>query len=333
MGGESAEPVLSIVIPVFNEEAGLEDMLTRLYGVLEKTGEPFEVVAVDDGSRDRSWEMLVAAREKRAGLNLVRLSRNFGHTAAVTAGLDHARGRAVVLMDADLQDPPELLPEFLRLWREGNQAVYAVRRNRKEGLFRRLSTGAFYWLSAKLASNSIVPDAGHFCLMDRRVVDQLRSMPERNRFLPGLRTWVGFKQAGYPYDRPGRAHGEAVQTFPKLLKLAIDGIASFSYVPLRISAMAGALVGLVGFVFAIAAAVVKVTGIRDVPLGATSMIVLLCFIGGTQLIALGILGEYLARIYDEVKQRPTYVVGETIGTGAAGTGAAGTEAVGKQGRP
>jgi dolichol-phosphate mannosyltransferase len=312
--GEEAGPVLSVVMPIFNEEAGLKDMLERLYGVLGKAGVSFEVVAVDDGSRDRSWEMLVEARSSRPGLNLVRLSRNFGHTAAVTAGLDHAAGQAVVLMDADLQDPPELLPGFLGLWREGNHVVYAVRRNRKEGLFRRMSTGLFYWISAKLASISIVPDAGHFCLMDRRVVDLLRGMPERNRFLPGLRTWVGFRQVGYPYDRPGRAHGEAVQTLPKLFKLAFDGIASFSYVPLRISSIAGAVVGLAGFLFAIVAAVVKVTNLREVPLGATSMIVLLCLIGGTQLLALGILGEYLARIYDEVKQRPTYVVGETAGT-------------------
>jgi len=220
-GMSTPEPVLSIVVPLYNESAMVDALLHRLEAVLRPLGEPFEVVAVDDGSRDDTWSRLGAARVRVPELRLIRLSRNFGQQAAISAGLDLARGRAVAVVDADLQDPPELLPEFLRHWREGSEIVYGVRATRREHWFLRAAYAVFYRLLSRLAPIEIPRDAGDFCLMDRRVVDLLRRMPERNRFLRGLRTWVGFRQAAVPYDRPARHAGRPAYTLGKLLTLAV----------------------------------------------------------------------------------------------------------------
>jgi len=310
---ESA-PILSVIIPAFNEEAGIASTLHRLLGVLDGLGIIYEVVVVDDGSRDRTWEKLVEARGGRAEVRLVRLTRNFGQQAALSAGMDQARGEAVAIIDADLQDPPELLAEFIAKWREGYAVVFGIRANRKEGLLRRAGYKLFYRLLGRISNVEIPRDAGDFSLMDRKVVDILRRMPERNRFLRGMRSWTGFRHAGVPYDRPERAAGKPSYSWWKLIRLALDGITSFSYVPLRLSIVLGGLVALFGVGMAVFATIWRVMqGGSVIAVGWASTVVLICVIGGTQLVVLGIIGEYLARTYDEVKQRPTYIVGELIG--------------------
>jgi dolichol-phosphate mannosyltransferase len=305
---------LSVVIPVRNEAGVVGALVDRLFPMLAALGEPWEMIVVDDGSTDDTWERLRAVRAGHPQVRLLRFSRNFGQQAAITAGLDQARGAAVVVMDADLQDPPELIPEFVRLWRAGSEIVYGVRATRQETFARRALYRIFYRLLSRLSAREIPRDAGDFCLMDRRVVDVLKRMPERNRFLRGLRSWVGFRSVGVPYDRPRRAAGQPAYSFPGLIGLALDGIASFSYVPLRISAVVGALVALAGVLVAVWAAVARmVMTVPNIPSGWASVIVLVCVIGGTQLVALGVIGEYLARVYDEVKQRPTYVVRDVEG--------------------
>lgn len=310
----SEPPVLSVVIPARNEAPGVGALCARLFGVLDSLGASWEVVFVDDGSTDDTWEKLRAIRGSRAQVRLLRLSRNFGQQAAITAGMDQAKGQAVAVMDADLQDPPELIPEFVTRWRAGHEIVYAVRASRQEAWPRRAVYGIFYRLLARLAAHEIPRDSGDFCLMDRRVVDILRRMPERNRFLRGMRSWIGFRSVGVPYDRPGRAAGQPAYTLRGLVGLALDGIASFSYVPLRLSAILGVLVALLGVGVAAWATVSRLLmTVPAIPAGWASMIVLLCVIGGTQLVALGIIGEYLARVYDEAKQRPTYIIRDLEG--------------------
>jgi len=304
----TAEPVLSVVVPLYNESAMVGALMHRLDAVLRAQGDPFEVVAVDDGSVDDTWSRLGEARVRMPELRLVRLSRNFGQQAAISAGLDLARGQAVAVVDADLQDPPELLPEFVRRWREGTEIVYGVRASRRETWLLRTCYVLFYRVLGRLSPLEIPRDAGDFCLMDRRVVELLRRMPERNRFLRGLRTWVGFRQAAVSYDRPARHAGRPAYTLAKLLALAADGIASFSYLPLRLSAFAGVIVAAAGIAFALFAVVARFVWPVPIPAGWASVVVLVCVIGGTQLVVLGIMGEYLARIYDEVKQRPSYII-------------------------
>jgi len=306
-------PVLSVIIPTHNEAMTIPLMVPRLFDALGKTGVKFEVIVVDDGSRDTTWERLREARANRPQLRLAKLTRNFGQQAAISAGLDLARGEAVAVLDADLQDPPELLVDFLSKWREGYQVVYGVRMNRKEGWLRKAGYILFYRLLGRIADIQIPRDAGDFSLMDRKVVEILRRMPERNRFLRGLRSWAGFKQTGVPYDRPERVAGSPAYSWLKLVRLGLDGITSFSYVPLRISIVLGGLVALGGVAMAVTAVVWRfMQGQTMIARGWASTVVLVCVIGGTQLVVLGIIGEYLARVYDEVKQRPTYIVGEIV---------------------
>lgn len=309
-------PVLSVVVPFHNERAVVDLLAGRLLPVLTGLRLPWEAVLVDDGSTDETWGRLRRVRRawgRKGRVRLVRLSRNFGQQAALTAGLDLARGRAVAILDADLQDPPELLREFVRRWRAGHEIVYGVRATRPEGLLKRAAYLAFYALLARMSPLDIPPDAGDFCLMDRRVVDLLRRMPERNRFLRGLRSWAGFRQAAVPYARPARAAGAPQYTWRKLFRLGLDGIAAFSYVPLRVSALLGAAVAAGGFLFALFAAYARFAWPVPIPSGWASQIVLISVLGGMQLVALGVIGEYLARVYDEAKQRPTYVVRDLEG--------------------
>jgi polyisoprenyl-phosphate glycosyltransferase len=309
---ETARPDLSIVIPIYNEEDNLPRLYERLTATLDPTGPTYEIVFVDDGSQDRSLEHLRALAANDPRILVVELARNFGHQVAISAGLDHSRGQGVIVMDADLQDPPEVLPEFIAKWREGYDVVYAVREQRKEGWIKRTAYAAFYRLLQRVANIEIPLDAGDFCIMDRRVVDVLSGMPERNRFVRGIRSWVGLNQVGLAYERRARHAGRPKYTFTRLVYLALDGLVSFSYVPLRAITMLGFGVSLLSIVLAVFYAIQKLTiGLN--PPGFATLIVALFFLSGIQLITMGVIGEYIGRIFEEVKQRPLYVVRGVVG--------------------
>jgi len=304
-------PVLSVVIPVFNEQENLEELYARLIRQLNQAEPSFEIVFVDDGSRDGSLDMLTQFAQNDARVTVISFARNFGHQAAISAGLDQARGNAVIVMDADLQDPPEVLGQFIAKWREGHDVVYAIREHRKEGWFKRTSYAMFYRLLQRVANINIPLDAGDFCIMDRRVVDLLVKMPERNRFVRGIRSWVGLDQIGLPYERAARYAGETKYSYGKLITLALDGLISFSFLPLRIIALAGVLISLVSIILAISYAVQKIT-VGLYPPGFATTIVAILFLAGIQLITIGVIGEYVGRIFEEVKRRPMYVVRQVI---------------------
>jgi len=318
-------PTLSVVIPIFNEEETLPALFERLSSVLVRLGEPFEVIFVNDGSRDGSERMLRDFHARDPRFKSIHFSRNFGHQTAITCGLDHSRGQAVVAMDGDLQDPPEVLPDLLARWREGFEVVYAVRQKRKEGLLKRSAYKAFYWLLRKVSYLDIPLDSGDFSLVDRRVVDLLSSMPERNRFVRGLRTWVGFRQVGYEYAREARFAGESKYNLTKLFKLAFDGLVSYSYVPLRLVSNVGMLVSALALAYMAYLLLARLFGGTPIE-GWTSTIVIMLFLGGVQLLSLGVIGEYVGRIFEEVKQRPHYVVRERVGLDAKPVATTGTPA-------
>lgn len=302
----------SVVLPVFNESETLPELHRRLSVVMEALAEPYEIIFVDDGSRDASGELLHALQASDPHVRVLRLSRNFGHQSAISAGIDHARGDAVIVMDADLQDPPEALPDLLAPWRQGHDVVYAVRRDRKENVLKRSAYGLFYRLLHQAANVEIPLDAGDFCVLDRRVADVLRQMPERNRFIRGIRSWVGFRQIGVPYNRAARYAGQPKYSLFKLLRLAFDGFFSFSYVPLRLASLFGLFVSFLGFLLSVWTVYKRFT-LPEFPSGFATIVVGMMFLGGIQLIALGVIGEYVGRIFDEVKQRPLYIIGERWG--------------------
>lgn len=310
-GGDTDEeaPLVSVVVPAFNEEENLPTLWQRLAPVLDAVGGG-EVVIVDDGSTDTTWAEISRLAGADTRVRGVRLSRNFGHQAALSAGMAHARGRTVCFMDADLQDPPELLIELLERWREGSHVVYAVRRTRKEGVAKRTAYRSFYRLYRRLANIDVPLDSGDFALLDRTVVDELLALPEHNRFLRGLRSWVGHQQVGVEYDRDARHAGEPKYTTRRLVRLALDGLLSFSAVPLRLASYLGFLVAMAGCAYIGVAVLYRVFG-NGVPDGWTSIIAVVLAIGGMQLIVVGVLGEYVARIYDESKARPNFLVAET----------------------
>jgi polyisoprenyl-phosphate glycosyltransferase len=300
-------PEISIVIPVYNEVENIAVLYNRLVSVLEEAAVDFEIVFVDDGSKDESVKCLneLGASDKR--VIIVELARNFGHQVAITAGLDFARGRAVIVMDADLQDPPEVLPKFIEKWREGHDVVYAIREHRKEGWLKRTSYKVFYRLMRRVSNIEIPLDAGDFCVMDRRVVDLLKTMPERSRFVRGIRSWVGFSQVGLPFERHARHAGRSKYTVGRLMLLALDGLISFSYVPLRVITALGLSVSVISLLLAIFFFVKKLLyGLS--PPGYASIIVSIFFLAGIQLITLGVIGEYVGRIFEEAKRRPMYVL-------------------------
>jgi len=296
---------ISVIIPVYNEEENLPELYRRLTDTLAPAGK-YEIIFVNDGSSDKSVEIIKGLNESDAHIRLINFSRNFGHQAAITAGIDYSRGRAVILMDADLQDPPEVLTKMISLWKEGNEVVYAVRQNRKEFFLKRTAYFTFYRLLQFIANIDIPLDSGDFCLMDKKVVDQLKALPERNRFLRGLRSWVGFKQTALPYERDARHAGATKYSFRKLVKLALDGIVSFSSFPLRLATFIGFFTCSLSIIYLLVAVVAHFIG--NPPQGWTSIVAVVLLIGGIQLIILGIIGEYIARIYEESKQRPTYIV-------------------------
>jgi len=302
-----AHTELSVVLPVHDEEENLPALYPRLTSVLEGTGLRYEIVFVDDGSRDGSLAYLHGVAVQDPHVVVVELARNFGHQAAITAGLDHARGNGVVVMDADLQDPPEVLPQFIAKWQEGHDVVYAIRQARKEGPLKRAAYMTFYRLLRRVANIQIPINAGDFCIMDRRVVDLLAEMPERNRFVRGIRSWVGLDQVGLAYERHARHAGQPKYTFRRLVYLALDGLVSFSYIPLRFITMLGFGVSLFSIMMAIFYLAKKLlVGLS--PPGFATLIVSIFFLAGIQLITMGVMGEYVGRIFEEVKRRPLYVV-------------------------
>ncbi|MFN2412008.1 MAG: glycosyltransferase family 2 protein [Pyrinomonadaceae bacterium] len=312
--GFRERPFVSIVLPIFDEEENIPDLYLRLRAVLELpafVGKGAEILFVDDGSGDTSAQMIADLRKTDARVKLLSFSRNFGHQAAITAGMEHSSGDAVVIMDSDLQDPPEILEAMVEEWQSGADVVYAVRRKRKETFGKRLAYYSFYRILQRIAKIDIPLDSGDFCLMNRQVVDQLKRMPERNRFVRGLRSWVGYNQVAVEYERDARASGQPKYTFGKLMKLALDGILSFSSFPLRLATYLGFITVLLGLTSLIVIVVAYFID-GDFPQGWASIIAVVLFVSGVQLLILGAIGEYVALIHDEVKQRPKYIVREFL---------------------
>ena len=297
---------LSVVIPVYNEEAILDMLFPRMEKVL--AGIDYELLFVNDGSQDRTAELIKNYIAKNPRARLIDLSRNFGQYLAVSAGLAKSRGRAVLTIDADMQDPPELLSEMLKKWKEGFDVVIGSRKSRPETGFKKIGLGLFEKFFAWMSDYPVLVRGG-FALMDRKVVDQIVSLPERHRYLPGLRGWVGFKQTEIWYDRGDRVGGETKWSFLGLASYALDAIFSFSHKPLRITWVMGLVISTVCFIYGLALVVLRIFHIAVVP-GFTTLAFSLFFLGGVQLIAIGILGEYLARVYDEVKRRPLYIISD-----------------------
>jgi len=321
----AAEPLLSAVIPCYNEAEVLPLLRQRLVAALDELGMKWEVVFVDDGSGDNTYEQLARMHEAEPRFKVIRFSRNFGHQAAVVAGLSHASGAVVAVLDADLQDPPEILKDCLRHWRDGFDVIYCVRRRRKESLVKRALYALFYRLLRYFSEIQIPLDTGDFCLMDRRVVDVIVNMRERNIFVRGLRAWTGFRQKALTYERAARAAGETKYPFLRLCRLAADGIFSFSTVPLRIATWFGVVSALGCGILGLFIVLWRLLGFSfmghvatDLP-GWAGGAVLIIFFGGMQLIFLGILGEYVGRIYDEIKSRPRWVLRSTLGLPTPGT--------------
>ena len=315
LSGASAaipNPELSVVLPVCNEEENIPPLYRRLTAVLDAEEVSYEIIFVDDGSTDGSTGLLHGLAGDDPRVRVVELARNFGHQVAISAGLDFAQGDAVIIMDADLQDPPEVLPEFIAGWRAGNDVVYAIREQRKESWPKRVAYEAFYRMLRRVANVDIPLDAGDFCIMDRRVVNLLRAMPERNRFVRGIRSWVGLRQTGLPYERQARYAGQPRYTFARLMLLALDGFISFSHTPLRAASLLGLGISLLSFLLAGFYFVKKIIAGLSPP-GFATLVVAVFFLAGIQLITIGVMGEYIGRIFDEVKQRPLYVVRRVTG--------------------
>jgi dolichol-phosphate mannosyltransferase len=308
----NAEFRLSVAIAIHNEETVLPELVRRALDVLDRLkGGPHELLFVDDGSTDRTASLLEEAVKKDSRIVLVSLSRNFGHQTALTAALDHVTGDATVVMDGDLQDAPEVIPRFVERYFEGYDVVYAQRTGRKEAWPLRLCYFIFYRMLAKLSETHLPLDSGDFGLMSRRVVDQLRGMPEHHRYLRGMRSWVGFRQTGIQVERSERHSGETKYGFLRLLKLAADGIFAFSIVPIRAAALLGAAAVTVSSLFGLYAVFVKIV-LHVSPQGFTALLLLITFLSGVLLFFIGVIGEYVGRIYEESKGRPLYVVSRVI---------------------
>ena len=305
-------PELTVIIPCYNEEEVFPLLIPELNKLDEALHFPAFFLFVNDGSTDNTLDLIVDLCNHDKRFACLSLSRNFGHQNAVSAGLAHARGDIVAVIDADLQDPPEVILSFIKKWEEGYDVVYGIRKNRKEGLPQRFAYALFYRILKRVSNIEVPLDAGDFSLMDRRVVDVINKMPEHNRFIRGLRGWVGFKQTGVEYEREARRKGESKYSFGKLLKLAFDGLTSFSAVPLWLAGWMGALSAILGFCYMLYALIARITGMPH-PEGWTSTIIVVLFLGGIQLMVLGILGNYISRIFDEVKNRPDYIANRTVG--------------------
>lgn len=298
----------SIVVPVYNEEEVIHETYRRLKNVMISTGESYELLFVNDGSRDRTADILKEYSEKDPSVILLDFSRNFGHQIAITAGMDYSRGKAVVVIDADLQDPPELILEMIEKWKQGYDVVYAKRSKRKgETFFKKQTAKMFYRLLHSLTDIDIPLDTGDFRLLDRKVCDQMNNLQEKNRFVRGLVSWVGFKQIAVEYERDERFAGESKYPLKKMLKLSMDGITSFSYKPLKLASIAGAVFSASGFIYLFVVLYLKLFTHSTIT-GWSTLIVIQLFFSGIILFILGMMGEYIGRIYDESKHRPLYIV-------------------------
>ena len=305
---------LDIVIPIYNEAENLADLHARLIKACDELDDmAWRVIYVNDGSSDRSLDIMLRQRESDSRFSIVELSRNFGHQAAITAGLSCADGDAVILMDGDLQDPPELIPKLISCWKGGANVVRAHRRSRKEKGIRRVGFDIFHKLFTWVTDFPVPPNAGIFGLLDKQATEELKRLPEQNRFFPGLRSWVGLNQEVVYYDRDDRAAGKPKQSLKKLMRYGFDAIFSFSYKPLRIMTSTGIVISAVGFLLACFFIARRLIGIEIAQTGFTTLVTLMLFLGGIQIMAIGLLGEYLARIYDEVKQRPLFIIKDTHG--------------------
>ncbi|QEI42101.1 hypothetical protein BMF77_02706 [Dolichospermum sp. UHCC 0315A] len=308
------QPIYSLVIPIYNEEENITEMYRRLHHVMEQLDGDVELILIDDGSRDRSLNMMRELHHRDNRVHYLSLARNFGHQIAVTAGLNFVQGKCIIVMDADLQDPPELILTMLEKWHQGYQVVYAQRISRQqESRLKRLTAYLFYRILRRLAKVDIPVDTGDFCLMDRQVVDILNSMPERNRYIRGLRAWVGFRQTSVLFERNPRFAGDVKYTFGKSLSLAIDGIISFSTVPLRLATYLGIISAAIAMIMIILVLYWRIFAPVSHLIGYTLITISMFFLGSVQLICIGILGEYIGRIYEEVKGRPLYTLKETGG--------------------
>lgn len=304
----------SIVLPVFNEEDNLQALYKRTVKVLKSLDPDYEIIFVNDGSVDKTKNILLNLHKKNSRVKIINFSRNFGHQTAVSAGLQFATGAAVAVLDADLQDPPEILPKFFAKLALGYDVVYAVRKKRKENIFKKTAYSLFYKILHAISNVNIPLDSGDFCVLSARMVKTINSFPERNRFVRGLRSWAGFKQVGLSYERNKRFAGESKYGMRKMLKLAFDGIFSFSFIPLQVMFFLGSI----SLLFSIAGSLWAVymrfftTAYSRVP-GFATTIILIMFVGGLQLFSIGVMGEYLRRVYDEVKQRPLYIIESKVG--------------------
>ncbi len=305
------KPKYSIIAPVFNEEESLPVLFQRVKEVMDSTGEAWELVLIDDGSKDRSAELMRQMATEDERVRPIIFARNFGHQIAVTAGLDFCRGDAAVIIDADLQDPPEVILEMINKWKEGNQVVYAVRVDREgESWFKKMTASLFYRIIFRITDIKIPLDTGDFRLLDRKVIDVMGKMRERHRFLRGMSSWVGFKQTGVHYKRAARFAGVTKYPFKKMLKLALTAITSFSYFPLQLATYIGFIAAGLAVITIPVVIIMRIVG-NDAFTGQASTLLAVLFLGGVQLLSLGILGEYVGRIYDEVKGRPLYIVSES----------------------
>lgn len=303
----------SIIIPVFNEEEVIQHTYSRLKTVMDSTGETYELLFINDGSKDTTAQKLIKLRERDKNVKLIDFSRNFGHQIAISAGMDYASGAAIVIIDADLQDPPELILEMISKWKEGYDVVYAKRSVRKgETYFKKKTALMFYRTLRALTDIDIPIDTGDFRLMDRKVCNEMKSIQEKNRFVRGLVSWVGFKQTAVEYERDERFAGETKYPFKKMLKLSLDGITSFSYKPLKLANYIGILLSLFGFIYMLVVFYQKLFTDTTIN-GWSSIIIIQLFFSGIVLIMLGVIGEYIGRIYDEAKDRPLYIVREVHG--------------------
>jgi polyisoprenyl-phosphate glycosyltransferase len=303
----------SVVAPCYNEEGNLPELYRRISEVMNQTGDSWELVLINDGSRDRTPEVMRELHRLDPRVHYLDFARNFGHQLAVTAGMDYAQGEAIILIDSDLQDPPELILEMIQKWREGYKVVYAVRSERKgETWFKLFTAKLFYRLIYRITEVNIPQDTGDFRLMDRQVVDAIKQMRERHRFIRGMTSWVGFPQTGVSYVRQERFAGETNYPLRKMLKFASDAITGFSYLPLQLATYLGFIVAALSGLGMIGVILARLTG-NQAFFGQATTLVMVLFLGGIQLICLGIIGEYLGRIYDEVKHRPLYVVNEAVG--------------------
>ena len=304
---------ISVIIPLYNESEGIEHLFARLTPVLEELQTSYEIICINDGSQDDTLNKLIKCWQRNPAIKIVNLSRNFGKEIALTAGIDYASGAAVIPIDADLQDPPELIVKLIAKWREGYDVVYGTRRSRQgETWLKRISAKAFYQTIGRMSHVPIPANTGDFRLLDRQVVEAIKKLPERTRFMKGLFAWVGYRQTSVLFDREPRHSGQTTWNYWKLWNFALDGIISFSFLPLKVWSYVGVTISFISLLYALMLVVRTLIFGVDVP-GYASLMVAILFLGGIQLITLGVLGEYLGRVYEEVKGRPLYLVREEYG--------------------